>query len=124
MSEVIKFVQENADQDSFIFYINENDDEKEKIVSSSQYKDRGEKIPGSDLGDLYEIIVIEWRKKEIDRFQAILISPAVYINRMLNDGFWGAVGRATTSSKKIFDELEQKFIQSLDNKMEGAENVR
>ncbi len=111
MSEVIKFIQENANQNCFIFYFNEDGEVKENLIRCSEYKDPGIKLPGSSLGDLYEIIVVSAKKKEVERFQAILISPAVYINRMLNDGFWGAVGNATTSSKKIFDELEEGILE-------------
>lgn len=122
MSRVINFIEENADSDSFTFYFNEKEGEVDKIVSCSQYKDRGQKIGGTELGDLYEIIVISWKKKEVERFQAILISPAVYINRMLNDGFWGTVGRATTSSQKIFDKLESDIMENIKT-MKGDENV-
>lgn len=122
MSEVVKFVQDNPDQDHFVFYYTEKDDEKEKIVSSAKYADRGVKLEGSSLGNLYEIIIISEKKKEMERFRAILISPGVYINRMMNGGFWGIVGLATTTSTEIFNEIERKIEKSLNN-MKGIENV-
>lgn len=91
------------------------DEEGNHVVSSFSYKERGEKLEGSDLGDLFEIIIIPQRPlKEPERFRAILISPMHYIKRLLNDGFIGFVGTATTNSTIAFDDLEEKIREHYD----------
>lgn len=89
------------------------DEHGNHIVSSFSYKERGEQLKGTDLGGLFEIIIVPQRPvKEPERFTAILVSPMHYIKRLLEDGFVGFVGKATTTSKIAFDDLEEKTRDS------------
>jgi len=95
-------------------------------INGFGYKNPGEKLEGSELGDLYDIIIFsEDPPKMPERFQAILISPLDYVERMMDDGFLGIVAKATTTSDTMMDEaFEQmseraaeyiKFYEELDN---------
>lgn len=106
MSEM-PFDLDNENCDGFNFFV---DKEGNKVVQTFDYSESGQKLKGSDLGDLFEIIIVPQKPlKEAERFRAILISPKVYINRLLDDGFIGIVGKATTQSEKRFIEWENEI---------------
>jgi len=106
MSEM-PFDLDNENCDGFNFFV---DKEGNKVVQTFEYSESGQKLKGSDLGDLFEIIIVPQKPlKEAERFRAILISPKVYINRLLDDGFIGIVGKATTQSEKRFIEWENEI---------------
>ena len=101
------FDLDNENCDGFNFFV---DKEGNKVVQTFDYSESGQKLKGSDLGDLFEIIIVPQKPlKEAERFRAILISPKVYINRLLDDGFIGIVGKATTQSEKRFIEWENEI---------------
>lgn len=76
------------------------------------YKNPGEKVGGTELGDYYDIIIFpEDPPKMPERFQAILISPLDYISRMMDDGFLGIVAKATTTSNTIMDEAFENMCE-------------
>jgi hypothetical protein len=86
------------------------DDEGNKVIATFDYKKKGEKLKGSDLGDLFDIIIVPQKPlKNAERFKAVLISPIVYINRLLDDGFIGLVGKATTTSEEEFIKWEKEI---------------
>mgnify|MGYP003335702988 FL=1 len=106
------FVKEFKDKnfDGINFYRN---DKGNIEVTGFEYKDPGEKQPGTDLGDLYDIIILSEEPPRMpERFKAILISPLHYISRMLDDGFLGVVAKATTTSENfmgmVFEHLTAK----------------
>ena len=74
--------------------------------SQFQFKEPGEKIGGTELGDYFDIIIVqEDPPKMPERFQAILISPIDYVDRMAEVGFYGVVTKFTTTSKEIMDDI-------------------
>lgn len=98
---------DNEPCDGFNFYV---DKEGNKVIHTFDYSEKGEKVKGSVLGDLFDIIIVPQKPlKEAERFRAILISPKVYINRLLDEGFIGIVGKATTKSEKRFIEWEKEI---------------
>jgi hypothetical protein len=107
---------ENRDFDGLNFYRNENGD---LAVDGFEFKNFGEKLPGSEIGDLYDIIIFpEEPPKAPERFKAILTSPIHYVSRMIDDGFLGVVAKATTTSEKfmsdIFDEMHNMVLDYID----------
>ena len=100
-----EFLQQlkNNDFDGINFYRNEDGDLE---FSQFQFKDPGEKIGGTELGDCFDIIIVqEDPPKMPERFQAILISPIDYVDRMAEVGFYGVVTKFTTTSKEIMDDI-------------------
>jgi hypothetical protein len=88
-----------------------NEDDKIQVIGVT-YKNPGEKVGGSELGDMYDIIVIGEDDDMPDRFQAILTSPIHYITRMINDGFDGIAYRMTTTSKAYVDAIYNEAIEN------------
>ena len=100
-----EFLQQlkNNDFDGVNFYRNEDGDLE---FSQFQFKEPGEKIGGTELGDYFDIIIVqEDPPKMPERFQAILISPIDYVDRMAEVGFYGVVTKFTTTSKEIMDDI-------------------
>lgn len=87
--------------DGINFYINDDGDTEIDVFC---YKEPSEKVEGSSMGDMYDIIIFqEDPPKMPERFKAILISPTHYVSRMIEDGFLGVVARATKTSDAFMD---------------------
>ena len=100
-----EFLQQlkNNDFDGINFYRNDDGDLE---FSQFQFKEPGEKIGGTELGDYFDIIILqEDPPKMPERFQAILISPIDYGDRLAEVGFYGVVTKFTTTSKEIMDDI-------------------
>ena len=90
------------DYDGINFYINEDGDIEVDVFT---YNTPSEKLKGSDMGDLYDIIIFpEEPPKMPERFSAVLSSPTHYVSRMIEDGFLGVVARKTTTSDEFMDD--------------------
>jgi hypothetical protein len=88
--------------DGINFYINEDGDIEVDVFT---YNTPSEKLKGSDMGDLYDIIIFpEEPPKMPERFSAVLSSPTHYVSRMIEDGFLGVVARKTTTSDEFMDD--------------------
>jgi len=89
--------------------------EKENTIhlESATYKNAGEKLGGSTLGDGYHIILFREAEDgelvDMEQFDAVLIDPIAYLSRMLSINWFGVVARMTTTSntfiKNTFDKL-------------------
>jgi hypothetical protein len=91
--------------DGINFYINEDGDTE---VDVFLYKEPSEKVEGSSMGDLYDIIIFQEEPPKMpERFKAILISPAHYVSRMIEDGFLGVVAKVTKASDSFMDHTEK-----------------
>lgn len=107
-----EFLQQLKDKDfdGLNFYRN---NEGNLEINGFGYKNPGEKIGGTEMGDFYDIIIFQEEPPKMpERFQAILTSPLHYISRMIDDGFLGVVAKVTTTSDRImencFDEMSSK----------------
>jgi len=82
-------------------------------VSGSAYKDPGSKLDGSVMGDCYHIILFrdedENGDSSLDKFEAILSAPVVYMNRMIKEGWYGIICRKTTTSSEFVEDTFAKF---------------
>jgi hypothetical protein len=103
MKEFLR-IFEGKNYDGLNFHRN---DEGFLAVDSFLLKNFGQKLPGSEIGELYDIIIYNDGRVEEDpeRFQAILISPLHYISRMMDDGFLGVVAKATTTSEIFMEDI-------------------
>ena len=103
---------EKANPDAFYFLPGKDN----KIVMESlTYKEFGDKVGGSELGDEYHIILFREDKEgnmtSLEMFDAVLIAPYEYLSRMLPEGWLGLIAKKTTTSydfvKKSFDKLSE-----------------
>lgn len=96
--------------DGINFYLNEEDNVE---VATFQYKNPGQDVPGSEMGSMYDIIIMQVDPPKLpERFKAILISPLDYVSRMIDDGFLGVVARATTTSDPVMDKALESLTQT------------
>jgi len=96
-----------------IFFL-PTDDEETLKVEVAMFKEPGEKIGGSQIGDSYNIVLFRDNPEDdnqwiTDRFDAILIDPYEYVSGLIPQNWYGIVARKTTSSdafiQKIFDNM-------------------
>ena len=85
-------------------------------IEGATYKDAGEKLGGSLLGDSYHIILFKEddtqdKIYDIDRFDAILVEPFEYISGLIPANWYGIVAKRTTTStnfiNNVFDKLKE-----------------
>jgi len=122
-----EFLQQlkNKDCDGINFYRNDDGDIE---VSQFELKHRGEKLGGTELGDYFDIIIVQDDPPRMpERFQAILTSPIDYISRMITDGFYGVVVKFTTTSTQVMDnimiDMEEetlKYIKEYEKEMKNV----
>lgn len=110
MIEIPKALKEEP-FDAFFFLPGEKEDTIH--LESATYKNSGEKVGGSTMGDSYHIILFREAEDgelvDIEQFNAVLIDPITYMSRMLSIDWFGIVARMTTTSeafvKNTFDKL-------------------
>lgn len=110
MREFLRILH-NKQFDGLNFYRNARG---ELSVDGFEFKNFGEKLPGSEIGDLYDIIIFtENSPEEPERFKAILTSPIHYVSRMMDDGFLGVVAKATTTSDSFMNEIFEEMCKQV-----------
>ena len=98
-----------------IFFVpnDESDDDNQVKLEIAHYKEQGEKVGGSEMGDLYDIIVFrmdeEYNLIDLDKFEGILIEPREYVSRMIKQDWYGMVSKKTTTSHKLVDDVFAKW---------------
>lgn len=91
-------------------------DEQALKIEGQRYKNFGEKVGGSVLGDEWHIVLFKEDEEcfsDLDTFDAILSEPLEYISQLIPQGWYGLVARKTTTStvfiKKMLDVLEKSL---------------
>ena len=107
-----EFKEDNPDA---IFFL--PGDEKDQLhIEGATYKEAGEKLGGSYLGDSYHIILFKEDDDnegiyDIDRFDAILVEPFEYMSGLIPANWYGIVAKRTTTStsfiNNVFDKLKE-----------------
>ena len=94
--------------DGFIFSPHEEFEDHTHIETFT-YKDPGESVGGSKIGKNYEIVFLEHSEDGNliieDSFDAILGDPVVYLEHLIKCGFYGVIGRKTTTSDIFFESI-------------------
>lgn len=105
MLDVLKDVKEY----DTIFFVPHPENDNQVKLEVAKYKDGGEKLDGSSMGDMFDIILFRLDDGEtvtdLDRFEGILVEPRTYVSRMIKDDWYGMVARKTTTSKKMADDV-------------------
>ena len=98
---MLKQLQETKEYDTIMF-VPHPEDETLTNVTIASYKKYGEKIGGTALGDFYDIILFRMNEEDdiidLEKFEAILVDPKVYVSRMVKDDWYGLVAKKTTTS--------------------------
>ena len=110
--------------DSICFVPDADTDEVE--IQALLHKERGEKLNHNSVGDMYDIVLFEEDEYgyliNLDRFEAILLSPPYYVKHLIKHGIYGMISRKTTVSKEIVDDFFNK-INDYINEDSNMENV-
>lgn len=113
MIEIPKALKEEP-FDAFFFLPGEKEDTIH--LESATYKDAGEKVGGSSMGDGYHIILFREAEDgelvDIEQFDAVLIDPATYITRMLGIDWFGIIARMTTTSDNFIQNTFDKLTKT------------
>ena len=88
-------------------------------IEGSKYRESGEKLDGSAMGDCYHILLYKDNEikgvHNLDLFEGILMDPLEYASRLIPQGWYGMFAKKTTTSdefiNKAFDALKQSVIQ-------------
>ena len=111
---MLSVFQKIKDFDTIFFVPNpESDNDNEVQIEVANYKEVGEKVGGSEMGDLYDIIVFrldeESNVTDLDKFEGILVEPREYVSRMIKSDWYGMVSRKTTTSDKLTTDIFAKW---------------
>lgn len=86
-----------------IFFTPHEEEEESTEVRAATYKETGEKLGGSEMGDNYHIILFRMDEEDViidlEQFEGILVDPRVYVSRMVDSNFYGLVAKKTTTSQ-------------------------
>lgn len=88
--------------------------EEQSVIQGLHYKDHGETIKTqSDMGDLYDIILFRGDEKEgytdLEKFEAILVCPYTYSNRMYHGNYFGVVAKKTSTSSEVVEMILERI---------------
>ena len=85
----------------------------ETNIQGLTYKEPGDKVGGNEMGDLFDIVSFRQTGEEqfgdLDSFQAILVCPYTYTEKMFEDGYLGLVARCTTTSKEMVERVTMRI---------------
>ncbi len=73
-------------------------------IEGQKYKNFGEKVGGSIMGDEWHIILFKENEESftnLDNFDAILADPLEYISQLIPQGWYGLVAKKTTTSPEF-----------------------
>ena len=113
---MLDFLKEfsNDKPDAILFL--PGDKEGQVQIEAATYKDPGESIGGSYLGNAYHVILFKEDTKkdklyDVDRFDAVFVDPFEYISGLIPQNWFGVIARKTTTSntfiQKTFDKLKE-----------------
>lgn len=113
-----KIKEENCDAISFL---PSSENEDETVIHGLTYKEKGDSIGGSVLGHSYDILTFRFFGDECikDHFEAILVCPYTYSEKLMQEGHFGLVARKTTTSIEMVTKVSKnidKLINEYDDK--------
>lgn len=100
--------------DCFSFLPGEDDDTLS--IEFGEYADENSiKVGGSELGDLYHIILYKYKKDDkldFDNFEAILGCPLEYASTLIPAGFYGIIAKKTTTSDTFAADMAKQIYMN------------
>ena len=115
---MLEFFRSVKDYDTIFFTPNDEGDNQVKI-EVAHLKEKGDKIGGSEMGDLLDIILFRMDNEEditdLEKFEGILIDPRVYVSRMIKEDWYGMVSRKTTTSNTFTEQVFANWLDMCNN---------
>lgn len=95
------------------------------VIQGLTYKEKGDIIESSVMGDSYDIITFRQTDGEFhskDHFDAILVCPYTYGDKLMSEGYYGVVAKRTTTSSDMVNLILQR-IDDLIASSNGVNNA-
>lgn len=97
-----------------IFFVPHEEDDSLTNINVASYKKKGDKFGGTELGDFYDIILFRMNEDDdlvdLEKFEAILVDPRVYVSRMVKEDWYGLVAKKTTTSEEFVNNTFDKWL--------------
>lgn len=109
-----------------ICFLPDSKDPENMVLQGLTYKEKGDNIGGSVMGHSYDIITFrqtggEYHSK--DHFDAILVCPYTYSDKLVNEGYFGIIAKKTTTSDNMVNLILQR-IDDLIISSNGVNNAK
>ena len=113
---MLDFLKEFSNEQHDAIFFLPGDKEDQVQIEAATYKEPGENIGGSSLGNAYHVILFKEDTEtdklyNVDRFDAIFVDPLEYISGLIPQNWYGVIARKTTTSntfiQKTFDKLQE-----------------
>lgn len=112
---MLDFLEKSKDKEYDTLFFLSGKNKGTVQLQFNMYKDRGEKLGGSDMGDCYHIILFNEDETgelvNVDMFDAILICPLEYISELIKQKWYGIIARKTTTSEQFISKTYEKLIE-------------
>ena len=85
---------------------------EQTVVHGLTYVEAGDSIGASTLGNSYDIVTFRESDDgfyDKEHYQAILVCPYTYSEKVLSDGFYGIVAKRTTTSEDVLNLFMNKI---------------
>lgn len=100
--------------DAFFFLPGEKEDTIH--LEGATYRDPGEKLGGSNMGDSYHVILFreadDGELVDIEQFEAVFVDPLTYVSRMLGINWFGVMAKKTTTSNTFIQNTFDKLTKT------------
>jgi hypothetical protein len=105
----------NKDEHDAIFFL--PGEQKDSVqIEAATYKNPGEKLGGSTMGDSYHVILFKEAKDgelvDVDQFEAIFTDPFEYISELIPKQWYGIMAKRTTTSNNFIQNTFAKLMNS------------
>jgi hypothetical protein len=82
------------------------DSREQTIIHGLTYVDNGDNIGSSTMGNSYDIVTFRESDEgfyDKEHYQAILVCPYTYSEKVMKDGFFGIIAKRTTTSEDVLN---------------------
>jgi hypothetical protein len=118
------------DYDGFYFQPVSNDDVEISYFKYNEDKDRGEKVNGSEMGDIFQIVIWKYSDNSLpaidDNYEAVLVDPVTYAKQLIDSSvpMYGVIVRKTSESFKFVESYINRFDQSVKKAIETLNKLK
>ena len=109
-----------------ICFLPDSESAENIVMQGLTYKEKGDTIGSSVMGDSYDIITFRGYNGEYfnkDHFDAILVCPYTYGDKLVNEGYYGVIAKRTTTSSDMVNLILQR-IDDLIASSNGVNNAK
>lgn len=112
---MLEFLKEYSKEEHDAIFFLPGDKEDQITIEGATYRDPGEKVGGSVMGDSYHVILFKESPEteelyDVDRFDAIFSDPLEYISGLIPQNWFGVIAKRTTTSEDFIQKIFDKMI--------------